>query len=163
ADPSVQRMSVSLHGGKFFLHVNVESFIAEPQYLRGVLLHEVHHVVLGHLAHPKFTGANEPELMEIAVEISANEDIQEPLPRPIRWRAYSQFGVRPGQSTVERYELLVEHVRKSGARPRPRPGDGGEPNAGPVDDHRYLRSRSTTPIPGGVTQTAMMLERALGD
>ncbi|MEO6420121.1 MAG: hypothetical protein ABIP39_11965, partial [Polyangiaceae bacterium] len=79
ADPSVQRMAVSLHAGRFYLHVNVDSFLAEPQYLRGVLLHEVHHVVLGHLTHPKFEIASEPELMDLAIEMSANEYIEEPL------------------------------------------------------------------------------------
>ena len=83
ADPSIARMAVSLFDGRFYLHVNVESFVAEPQYLRGVLLHEVHHVVLGHLSHPKFTGAAEPELMDLALEMSANEYIEEPLPDPI--------------------------------------------------------------------------------
>jgi predicted metal-dependent peptidase len=161
ADPSVKRMAVSLHDGRFFLHVNVDSFLSEPQYLRGILLHEVHHVVLGHLTHPKFAEPAEPELMDIAVVISANEHVEEPLPNPITWRGYSAFGIRPGQSTVERYEILTEHVRKTGARPRPRPSDGGEPATSPVDDHRYLRA--PTRAPGGVAQTAMMLERALSD
>src|SRR5438094_7683669 len=83
ADPSVKRMAVSLHGGRFFLHVNVDAFLDEPQYLRGVLLHEVHHVVLGHLTHPKFAEVSEPELMELAIEMSANEYIEEPLLSPI--------------------------------------------------------------------------------
>ena len=30
ADPSVKRMAVSLHDGRFYLHVNVDSFMAEP-------------------------------------------------------------------------------------------------------------------------------------
>src|SRR4029453_10444042 len=66
-DPSVKRMAVTLHDGRFYLHVNVESFMAEPQYLRGVLLHEVHHIVLGHLTHSKFADVEEPELMDLAV------------------------------------------------------------------------------------------------
>ncbi|HVH45760.1 MAG TPA: hypothetical protein VM925_25580, partial [Labilithrix sp.] len=157
ADPSVHRMAVSLHDGRFFLHVNVDAFMGEPQYLRGILLHEVHHVVLGHLTHTKFADPAEPELMELAVEMSANEHVEEPLPRPITWRAYASFGIRAGQSTIERYEILLDHQRKTVARPRPRPSDGGEPGTSPVDDHRYLR----VPAPGGVAQTAMMLERAL--
>jgi len=161
ADPSVQRMAVSLFDGRFFLHVNVESFMREPQYLRGVLLHEVHHVVLGHLAHPKFAEPTEPELMEVSLEMSANEHIEEPLPNPITWRSYSAYGIRPGQSTIERYELLVEHVKKTGARPRPKPADGGPPSAEPLDDHRYLRGKIRAP--GGVAQTAMMLEKAMAD
>lgn len=162
ADPSVQRMAVSLYDGRFFLHVNVESFMAEPQHLRGVLLHEVHHVVLGHLTHPKFADAAEPELMDIALEISANEHIEEPLPSPITWRAYSAFGVRPGQSTMERYEALVQCAREHAARPRPKPGEGGgDGSTRPIDDHRHLREKVR--VPGGVAQTAIMLERAMRD
>ena len=125
ADPSVARMAVSLHDGQFFLHLNVDSFLAEPQFLRGVLLHEVHHVVLGHLTHPKLAAPAEPELIELAVEMSANEYIEEPLPRPITCRAYSAVGIRPGQSTLERYEVLARSLRTTGKRPRATPGEGG--------------------------------------
>lgn len=164
ADPSVKRMAVSLHDGRFYLHVNVESFIAEPQYLRGILLHEVHHVVLGHLTHPKFADVEEPELMELAVEMSANENVEEPLPDPITWRQYSACGVRAGQSTMEKYEALVSHLRKTGARPRPQAGSSG-PRGGtaagmqPLDDHRFLRRGDRSP--GGVTQNALLLSRAV--
>ena len=79
-DPSVPAMGVSLHavpgrGARYYLHVNVDAVMREPQYLRGILLHEVHHVVLGHLAHPKFWGAEHPDLMQLAQETSANEHI----------------------------------------------------------------------------------------
>ena len=161
ADPSVQRMAVSLFDGRFYLHVNVESFMNEPQYLRGVLLHEVHHVVLGHLSHPKFADPVEPELMEMALEMSANEHIEEPLPNPITIRSYSAYGVRPGQSTIDRYEALKAHLEKTGTRPRPAAGSEGPPRPEPLDDHRYLRSR--VGAPGAVAQTAMMMERALAD
>ncbi len=164
ADPSVKRMAVSLHDGRFYLHVNVESFMAEPQYLRGVLLHEVHHVVLGHLTHPKFAEVEEPELMELAVEMSANENIEEPLPNPITWRAYSACGVRAGQSTMEKYEALVQHLRETGARPRPQPGPGGTAGATstqPLDDHRFLRKGDKSP--GGVAQNALLVQRAALD
>jgi len=159
ADPSVRRMAVSLHGGRFFLHVNVESFLAEPQYLRGVLLHEVHHVVLGHLTNPRLTEVEEPELMDLAVEMSANEHIEEPLPPAVTCRAYSAFGIRPGQSTRERYDLLVEHVRRTGTRPRP--GPGGEQATGNVDDHRFL-SRGDEAA-GGVAQTSILISRAVSE
>jgi predicted metal-dependent peptidase len=157
ADPSVARMAVSLHEGRFYLHVNVESFVAEPQYLRGVLLHEVHHVVLGHLTHPRFAGAAEPELMDLALEMSANEHIEEPLPDPITWRAYTAAGIRAGQSTLERYEKLVRAVQGGAFKPRPVPGLGQER----ADDHRFLRDPSR--VPGGVEQTRQLLERAAGE
>src|SRR4051794_8256034 len=76
ADSSVKRMAVSLHGGRFYLHINVDAFLHEPQFLLGVLLHEVHHLVLGHLSHPKFADPCEPEPMELALEMSANEYIE---------------------------------------------------------------------------------------
>jgi predicted metal-dependent peptidase len=159
ADPSVQRMAVSLHDGRFYLHVHVESFLREPQYLRGVLLHEVHHVVLGHLTHPKFVDVSEPELMDLAVEMSANEHIEEPLPSPVTWRDYAAVGIRAGQSTMERYEKLVHHLQSTGSRPRPSPGDGAT-NAGKrVDDHRFLRHGDT--IAGGLTQTRSLVEEVV--
>jgi predicted metal-dependent peptidase len=149
ADPSVQRMAVSLFGGRFFLHINVESFLREPAYLRGVLLHEVHHVALGHLSHPRFAEAREPELMDLALEMSANEYIEEPLPDPIRWQPYAQLGLRAGQSTLERYELLVQAARAEKLSQR-----GGDT----VDDHRVLRRPSREP--GAVEQTRQLLLRA---
>jgi predicted metal-dependent peptidase len=160
ADPSVARMAVSLHDARFFLHINVDAFLREPQYLRGVLLHEVHHVVLGHLTHPKFADAVEPELMELAIEMSANEYIEEPLPNPITWRAYAAVGVRAGQSTLERYERLLESARSSQKRARPDRGEAGDDPA-MIDDHRFLRQGDRAP--GGVQQTRDLLERAISD
>jgi predicted metal-dependent peptidase len=157
ADPSVARMAVSLFEGRFYLHVNVDAFVAEPQYLRGVLLHEVHHVVLGHLSHPKFAGAAEPELMDLALEMSANEHVEEPLPDPIVWRAYAAAGIRAGQSTLERYEKLVAALRGGAFSNKPVPGLGQER----ADDHRWIRA----PVrpPGGVEQTRQLIQKAAED
>ena len=112
ADPSVDSMAVSFHAPKFYLHVNVDYFVRAPQFVRGILLHEVHHVVLGHLTHPKFFSVEHPPLMELAMEVSANEHVEEPLPNPITLRTLekawgSAQGLRGGQSTMERYEKLV--------------------------------------------------------
>lgn len=165
ADPSVKRMAVSLHGGRFYLHINVDAFLSEPQYLLGVLLHEVHHVVLGHLSHPKFAEADEPELMDLAIEMSANEYIEEPLPDPITWKPYAQLGLRGGQSTIDRYNLLTEAMRAGksgpgGASPSPAPsrekGKGGEER---TDDHRYLRLRERNP--GAIEQTRQLIAQAI--
>ncbi|HEY2514862.1 MAG TPA: VWA-like domain-containing protein [Polyangiaceae bacterium] len=156
ADPSVSRMAVSLHDGRFYLHLNVAAFQAEPQFLRGVLLHEVHHIVLGHLTHPKFVEVEEPELMDLAVEMSANEFIEELLPPAITCRAYSAVGIRPGQSTWERYEILVEFLRTTGKRPRPSPGEG---DASVLDDHRFFGKGKIAP--GAVAQTAILVDRAI--
>ena len=159
ADPSVKRMAVSLHEGRFFLHVNVESFVAEPQFLRGVLLHEVHHVALGHLSHPKFAGASQPELMDLALEMSANEHIEEPLPDPIVWSAYAAIGIRGGQSTIERYERLCAALG-GGREERAAPG-GRDDASRRADDHRYLRR--PTRDPGGVEQTRQLLQGAIDE
>ena len=158
ADPSVKRMAVSFHDGRFFLHVNVDAFVAEPQYLRGVLLHEVHHVALGHLSHPKFMGANEPDLMDLALEMSANEYIEEPLPNPITCKAYTQIGIRPGQSTLERYEKLLS--AREGGRLREAPGDR-EDRSRRVDDHRLLRHAARDP--GAVEMTRQLLQGSIDE
>jgi predicted metal-dependent peptidase len=157
ADPSVARMAVSLFDGRFYLHVNVESFVAEPQYLRGILLHEVHHVVLGHLCHPKFAGAAEPELMDLALEMSANEHIEEPLPDPIVWQAYAAAGIRAGQSTLDRYQKLVDALRGSAFGERPVPGLGKDR----ADDHRFLRR--PTRDPGAIEHARRLLQEAADD
>ncbi|MCB9661539.1 MAG: hypothetical protein H6726_28090 [Sandaracinaceae bacterium] len=157
ADPSVKRMAVSLEGGGFYLHVNVDAFLREPQYLLGVLLHEVHHVVLGHLTHPRFHGLCDVELMDLAIEMSANEYIEEPLPDPITWRPYASIGLRAGQSTLERYERLVAAFGE-GTAPASG-GSGREQGAGErADDHRYLRRGDTQP--GALEQTRQLIQRA---
>ncbi len=156
ADPSVGRMAVSIHDGRFFLHINVASFEAEPQFLRGVLLHEVHHIVLGHLANPRFSDVEEPQLMELATEMSANEYIEEPLPPHIKCRSYSALGIRPRQSTWERYEILVRSARETGRRPRASPG---EEQAGTIDDHRFFaRAKKAS---GALAQTGLLVDRAV--
>ncbi len=148
-DPSVQRMAVSLFEGRFFLHVNVDAFVREPRYLTGVLLHEVHHVALGHLTHPKFADPEQRELMELALEMSANEFVEEPLPNPIRWQAYASLGLRAGQSTLERYHALV-----SAARAGHKVASLGRT----VDDHRHFRAGLQDPA--GLTQTRSLLAGA---
>ena len=107
-DPSVAWVAVSWRQGRFYLRVNVGAVLKKPRYLRGLLLHEVHHVVLGHLSHPRFRGAAHPHLMELAMEVSANEMIEEPLPPvPVTCKRLATYGILPGQSTLERYRRLV--------------------------------------------------------
>ncbi|MEO7108987.1 MAG: VWA-like domain-containing protein [Polyangiaceae bacterium] len=160
ADPSVDRMAVSLHDGRFFLHVNVDAFLREPQYLRGVLLHEVHHIVLGHLSHPKFANANEPELMDLALEMSANEFIEEPLPNPILHQAFAQIGIRAKQSTVDRYEKLLEAARQNPAQRRAGGSERDDPSRR-VDDHRMLKRGERDP--GAIEHTRQLLQNSIDD
>jgi hypothetical protein len=50
--------------------------------------------------------------MELAMEVSANEFIQEPLPeKGVTIGLFSRYGVKPGQSTMERYALLQAACR----------------------------------------------------
>lgn len=152
ADPSVDSMAVSFHAPKFYLHVNVDYFVRAPQFVRGILLHEVHHVVLGHLTHPKFFSVEHPPLMELAMEVSANEHVEEPLPNPITLRTLekawgSAQGLRGGQSTMERYEKLVAH-----ATPKLRP-EGHF-----VDAHPFRKGKQP---PGGVEHVRQLVEAAI--
>lgn len=156
SDPSVPAMGVSLHGalgrgGRYYLHVNIDQMLREPKYLRGILLHEVHHIVLGHLAHPKFFGAGQRDLMLIAQETSANEHIGEPLPDPVLWQHFERFGFRAGQSTLERYELLCE-ARAEGKDPKL------QRDTQLVDEHTW--SDQPAPPPPGLTETRQVIERA---
>jgi predicted metal-dependent peptidase len=90
------------------LLVNVEYFERHARFRAGVLLHEIHHVLLGHLTDPKFHAVAYPRLMEIAMELSADEPIEEPLPpNGIDMERFARFGIRRGQSTLERYRLLA--------------------------------------------------------
>jgi predicted metal-dependent peptidase len=151
ADPSVPAMGLSLHEGRYYLHVNVDTMLRAPQYLRGILLHEVHHVVLGHLAHPKFFGAEQPDLMQIAQEASANEHIEEPLPDPIVWQHFERFGLRAGQSTMDRYELLCA-ARAEGAKVSLAQGTRL------VDEHPWREQPA--PPSGGVRETRTVITEA---
>ncbi|HEX6241242.1 MAG TPA: VWA-like domain-containing protein [Polyangiales bacterium] len=157
ADPSVPLMGVSLHGelgrgGRYYLHVNLDELARAPRFLRGLLLHEVHHIVLGHLAHPRFFGVDQPQLMQIAQETSANEFIEEPLPEPILWQHFERFGLRAGQSTLERYQLLCK-AKAEGAEPKP------QRDTRFVDEHRW--SEQQHPPGVGLSETRQILRDAM--
>lgn len=151
ADPSVDSMAVSFQSPRFYLHVNSDYFLRSPQFVRGILLHEVHHVVLGHLTHPKFFAVDHPQLMELAAEVSANEHIAEPLPNPITWRTFEAAGLRGGQSTMERYEKLVA-ARESGKKL-------GQGDAKFIDAHPWRAGGAKVP-PGGLEWTRQLVESA---
>jgi predicted metal-dependent peptidase len=158
-DRSIRVMAVSAHGSRFYLHVNVPLFTKHPEWLAGVLLHEVHHAVLGHLSHPKFQGSAHPDLMDLAMEISANEYIREPLPgTPVTCGDYSRFGLRIGQSTMERYDLLVK-ARLAGHH---------VPGAAPLDEHHPFGVGSVypsapAPDPGLVARVHRIIEESTAE
>ncbi len=155
ADPSVPLLGLSLHPGpggsaRYYLHLNVPGLQEQPDFAKGLLLHEVHHLVLGHLANPKFRDPEHPKLMELAMELSANEHIREPLPDPILLEHFGRFGIKNGQSTMARYEALLE-VEPRGVKPRP--------GTDWVDDHSW-KDRSAPPA-GAVQATASLIQRAV--
>ena len=107
-DPSIGTIGVSAGGTRFYLHINLDFVAEHHDKLLGLMLHEAHHIVLGHLTHPRFRDVAHPDLMEVAMEVSANEYVAEPLPgRPIRLEDLAALDFRPRQSTMERYHRLT--------------------------------------------------------
>lgn len=93
------------------LMVNTAYFERHPEFMAGVLLHEIQHVVLGHLTNERIHSVEAPRVMELAMEVSANEPITDPLPPGVHLRDFEPCGLRAGQSTMERYALLLEAFR----------------------------------------------------
>ncbi len=97
------------------LLINREYFDAHPDERVGILLHELQHVRLGHLTERKFHAVAMPRVMEVAMEISADEQIAGLVPpHGFEVEVFAAFGIRRGQSTLERYRLLRGAV-ESGA------------------------------------------------
>lgn len=94
------------------LYVNVDYFEKHPLYFPGILLHEIHHVVFRHVSDERFHCVAHPQMMELAMELAANEGIRETLPSPLRWEEFQEFGIRERQSTMHRYRLLCEAHRQ---------------------------------------------------
>ena len=106
ACPALRTMAVNLAEHNIQLHYN-PAFVMGIRLdeMVGVLLHEVHHVVFGHLL---MTAADYPDewARTVAAEITANEFIVESLPgSPIRLEMFP--GLPPMESTHLRYQRLV--------------------------------------------------------
>lgn len=105
--PEIPTMGVSFSGGNLRLSFN-PGFVCEvsADELLGVLLHEVHHVVFGHV----LTNSNDdrdPWARVVAEEITVNEFVTEPLPgAPITLAMFPDFPVM--ESTGARYQRLIE-------------------------------------------------------
>ncbi|MBY0527997.1 MAG: hypothetical protein K2R98_31660 [Gemmataceae bacterium] len=107
--PDVGTMAVSVVGDDLLLYHNPPFVLSLPAaQLGGVLLHEVHHVVFGHLlADP----ADYPDdwARVVAEETVVNEYIREPLTKgAIRLRMFPDLPRR--ESTSERYARLASVV-----------------------------------------------------
>ncbi len=155
-DASVSSMAVSFDGRDFFLHVSPSYFAAFPEYRLGILLHEVHHVVLGHLTRPDLRAdqAAAPELLELAKEMSANEYICEPLPNPVTCAPYASLGIKEGQSTLERYRLLLLHAKREPAAARRLPKET-------LDDHDRHQKPNATDQAAGEARLESLLRDAV--
>ncbi len=102
--------------------------------LGGVLLHEVFHVVLGHLT---LNPADYPDrwAFTVAMEVSVNEFVREPLPAGVIKREQYPM-LPPMESTSERYRRLVEvRDREDLGRPSTFLGGPADGPASVLDDH----------------------------
>jgi predicted metal-dependent peptidase len=98
------------------LYVNPEWLATEPEHFAGVLQHEIHHVLCGHLDDKALHAVAEPRWMELAMELAANENIQEALPPGFHWQSFAEFGITANQSTRTRYDLLVQAAQSGRLR-----------------------------------------------
>lgn len=160
ATEDVKVMAVCLRrwddpGAGFRLLVNRRFFEHQPDSRAGVLLHEIQHILLGHLTMAKFHSVKHPEVMELAMEISANENVSEPLPgHVLNVQMFSKFGIKHGQSTMERYALLQSACRSghlkidqsclSNTLDSHRPGQEGADGAAGLGDMLDARSDGAT-------------------
>ena len=165
--PSVSTMGVTvsgddvllLHNPAFVLSIRLDELV-------GVLLHEVHHVVFGHvLADP----ADFPDSWArvVAEEVTVNEFVTEPLPLvPVLLSQYP--GLPPRESTRRRYRRLARHAARTpiagvpGATPAPAPGVGTGAGAGAVvDDHSVWREAAADPQRAGAALRAAVHDAAI--
>lgn len=113
ATQAVETMAVALRRwddprARIQLLANLDYFEEHPEHRAGILLHEIQHVVLGHLGSLKLHAVPHPRLMELAMELSANEPVLEAVPGGLHIHMFAELGISAGQSTMERYALLAE-------------------------------------------------------
>jgi predicted metal-dependent peptidase len=107
--PAVGTMAVTVRDGRIILWFNADFVLQTPaDKLVGVLLHEVHHVALGHVTmDPKEFPDRWARI--VAQEVTANEFVHEPLPgdSQITLELFPQL-LPPSESTSQRYDRLVK-------------------------------------------------------
>jgi predicted metal-dependent peptidase len=112
---TVQSMAVAVRhmdDAQFLLLYNEPYFDLFPEFFVGILRHEVNHILCGHLTHSKFHRVAFPRVMEAAMELTANEYIDEPMPSDgFALKDFAEFGIGPDQSTLERYVILRQALR----------------------------------------------------
>jgi predicted metal-dependent peptidase len=140
ASPAVETMGVAAAAGGVTLVYNPEFVLGlTADVLGGVMLHEVHHVVLGHLA---LRPADFPDrwALIVACEVSVNEFVTLPLPDGVI--RLEQFpGLPPMESTLDRYQRLARTPPSARLAISGTGGvncSGGDPTAGAgrvIDNH----------------------------
>jgi len=134
--PAVLTMAVTVSDEDILLLYNTGFVLSIPMApLTGVLLHEVHHVVFGHIF---AKAADYPDrwARTIAEEVSANEFIKEPLPQgAILLQDFPCLS--PMQSTDQRYDILKREIvrRQIALAVGQAVGQGQPGESGTVDDH----------------------------
>lgn len=105
ASPMTTTMSVSPLGNKVSLLYDTEFVLGLPlDQLCGVLLHEVHHVLFGHLTADPAAYPDQWARI-VAEEVTVNEFVSEPLPgKPIVLADFPKL--KPMESTAQRYAQL---------------------------------------------------------
>jgi len=121
----VGTMAVAVEDDQVVLSVNPEFVLATPlDQLVGVLLHEVHHILFGHVtADP----ADYPDewARTVAEEVTANEFVKEPLPGvPITLKQFPELP--PDESTDERYRRLSKRQARCALKTPSPPQVGGK-------------------------------------
>jgi predicted metal-dependent peptidase len=124
ASNSLETMGVTAKNDRVTLLFNPEFTLSlKPDVLIGVLLHEVHHVVLGHLT---LGPADYPDewAFTVALEVSVNEFITEPLPSGVVLLEHFPM-LPPMESSQQRYRRLERQTARM-----PISGPGGAVMAG---------------------------------
>ncbi|MBX7193932.1 MAG: hypothetical protein K1X94_17900 [Sandaracinaceae bacterium] len=139
-------------GSPLSLLVNPAYFEERPEERLPVLLHEIQHVVLGHLHDELLHRVRYPHLVELAMEISADEPIEALLgDHGFSVERFARYGIAPGQSTHERYALLAEAYERGelpadvlGQRPLRDTHRTGDPRCTTLGDLIDARSDGAT-------------------
>jgi predicted metal-dependent peptidase len=134
-EPRVGTMGVTLAGDDVLLLYNDDFVLGLPaDELCGVLLHEVHHVVFGHvLADPR--DFPDKWARTVAEEVTVNEFITLPLPEGCITLGLFP-NLPPMESTGERYERLKKVKKRTPiSSPSALAGSGGDAGLQTTDDH----------------------------
>jgi len=126
--PEVGTMAVSVAGSDLMLYHNPEFVLSLPAaQLGGVLLHEVHHVLLGHVTADPADFSDE-WARTVAEEVTVNEFVvKEPLPQgAVTMKMFP--GLPRMESTQQRYDRLKKNRHRP---PIHSPGAPGAPAQSP--------------------------------